>query len=107
MTRSWAILIGFALVLTIGCGDGRKHGATTPQRNDAIIHFDAPIKDAEVYVDGRFIRRIRELRGGLALSPGAHRIEVRHDHYHSLYLELRVEKRERRTIPVKLAPILP
>lgn len=107
MTRRSAILIGLVLVIAVGCGGGPSAGVNKPQRNDAILHFDTPVKNAEVYVDGRLIRRVRELRGGLALSPGSYRIEIRHDHYHSLYLELTVEKRERRTIPVKLAPILP
>jgi len=99
------VVIIVGLLLATACG-GLTVNTKTPS-NDAVIHFNSSVQDAEVWVNGVFVRRIRELKTGMALSPGAHRIQVKHDRYHTYYLELTVEKRERRTIPVKLAEILP
>jgi hypothetical protein len=65
------------------------------------------VRDAQVYVDGRFIAPLHALGGGVAVSPGTHRFELRHDDYFSSYLELELERAERRKVGVELAPILP
>ncbi len=103
--RSAALACVLAIGFAFGCG-GLTVNTKTP-RDDAVLHFKTSVKDAEVFVNGVFVRRISELSAGMALSPGTHRIEVRHDRYHTFYIELTVEKRERRTIPVKLAQRLP
>lgn len=92
-----------SLVFAVGCGAQAKPKTD----NDAVIYLKTSVSDAKVYVNGHFIRQIKDLHGGLALSPGRHRIEIQHDRYHTVYLDLKVEKRERRTIPVKLAEVLP
>ncbi len=107
-------LVGIALGLALlamptlpSCsttGSGRR--AAIP-RGDAVIKFDCPVRDAELWVDDRFIAEIGHLGGGIALSPGAHRIEIRHDRYHAHYQEIAVKRRERRTLEVDLAERLP
>lgn len=105
MTQRAAFILVVALALAAGCGGTTK--GTKPHSDDAIIYLKTSVSDAEVWVNGRFVARIKDLGGGLQLSPGRHRIEIRDDHYHTVYLDLKVEKRERRTIPVKLAKVLP
>ena len=47
------------------------------------------------------------LRGGVAVEPGTHRLELRHEDYFSSYLELTLVKAERKKVSMELAPILP
>jgi len=103
VTRRAAVIV--VLALATGCGGATK--ATKRHSDDAIIYLKTSVSDAEVWVNDRFIARIKDLGGGLQLSPGRYRIEIRDDRYHTAYLDLRVENRERRTIPVKLAEVLP
>jgi hypothetical protein len=93
------------VVLLAGCGASTR--GRGPDRNDAIIRVAAEVPDAELWVNDRFVGHVRSLRGGVALSPGAHRIEIRHDGYHTHYEVLTVAARERRTLTVDLAQILP
>lgn len=98
--------IVIAVLLAAGCGQAQRgvHGAT---RDDAIVYFSANVKDAGVWVDGLFIGGIESLHGGIAIDPGTHRIEVRHDDYFAYYEEVAVKAGERRTLEVALAPVLP
>jgi hypothetical protein len=98
-------LPGILLLLLAACGASTR--GRGPDRNDAIIHIAAEVPDAELWVNDRFVGHVRSLRGGVALSPGSHRIELRHDRYHTHYEVLTVEPRERRTLTVDLAQILP
>ena len=66
---------GCALVLALGCGHRQAPGGVTP--NDAIVRVRTNVGDAHVYVDGRFLAPIAALRGGIAVEPGTHRIELR------------------------------
>jgi hypothetical protein len=94
------------LVIAVGCGGRQGSGAAHP--DDAVVVFDCPIRDASVWVNGRYIEPIRDLSAGIALAPGkSHFIEVKHDRYHTFYAELSLQKRERRTLIVRLAEILP
>jgi hypothetical protein len=74
---------------------------------DAVITIACDVGEAEVWVNDRYLRRCQDLRGGMALSAGTHRIEVRHDAYHTHYVELTVLERERRQLDVRLAERLP
>jgi hypothetical protein len=101
-----------AVALAVGasacaaCG----HAPTVAKSDDdAIISLAwAPeIPDAALWVNGRYIAQLGQLKGGIALSAGTHRIEIRHDDYFPQYVELTVAARERRRLVVELAPILP
>lgn len=86
---------------------GPKVGPNGVTADDAIIKVQSNVRDAQVYVDGRFIAPLQALRGGVAVVPGVHRFELRHDDYFSSYLVLKVARAERRSVAMELAPILP
>lgn len=74
---------------------------------DAVVFVKASVRDAALWVDGRYIGPIESLRGGVAVTPGQHRFELRHDDYFSHYAQLDLAARERRTLEIELAPVLP
>jgi hypothetical protein len=93
------------LAIAAACG-GARRGGIDP--DDAVVAFDCPVRDASVWVNGRYIQPIRDLAGGIALAPGKpHFVQVKHDRYHTFYAELTLTKRERRTIVVRMAEVLP
>ena len=86
---------------------GPRAAATGVTSGDAIVYLQSTVRDAQVFVDGRFIAPLDALGGGVAVEPGVHRLELRHEDYFSSYLELRVARAERRKITVDMAAILP
>lgn len=101
---SRAVVIALALVLA-ACGPKPAPNSVTP--NDAIIYLKSNVTDAQVYVDGRFVGPVGVLRGGIALDPGKHRVELRKDDYFSRYAELDLHRAERKQLQLELAPVLP
>ena len=93
------------VLLLVACGG--KTVQTGVTRDDAIIAIRSNVKDAQVYVDGRFVTPLDAAGGGIAVTPGTHRFELRHEDYFSSYLELTLAKAERRKVSMELAPILP
>ena len=65
------------------------------------------VPDAAIFVDGRFIGPVGVLKGGVAVVPGHHRVELRHDDYFSRYVELDLKRADRKRLQVDLAPVLP
>ena len=86
---------------------GPKLDPNAPSADDAIVKLTSNVRDAQVYVDGRFIAPLVALRGGIAITPGVHRVELRHDEYFSSYLELTVTRAQRTTVALQMAPLLP
>lgn len=107
VSRMFAVLLALAGgVAGAGCG----HGPTvTRTDDDAIITLAwAPeIPDAALWVNGRYIAQLGQLKGGISLSAGTHRLEVRHDDYFPQFVELTVAAREQRRLVIELAPVLP
>jgi hypothetical protein len=93
------------LAVLVACGGRQNTGGVT--KNDAIVVLHSNVRDASLFVDGRFIGPVGILKGGIAVEPGVHRLELRHDDYFSRYLELDLKRAERRKIEVTLAPVLP
>ena len=89
--------------LVAGC----PRGGTPAEDTDAIVVIRTEAAEAVLWLDGRYIGPIASLKGGVAVAPGAHRIEIRDDAHFSRYLELQLAPRERKVIEVELAPILP
>ena len=56
---------------------------------------------------GRFVGPVNILRGGIAVDPGKHRVELRHDDYFSRYVELDLARAEKKQLELSLAPVLP
>ena len=73
----------------------------------SIIYITSNVGDAQVYVDGRFIAPLDALRGGVAVAPGEHRVELRHDDYFSSYLEVQVARSARQKLAIDMAAMLP
>lgn len=102
-----ALVMATLIVGGGGCGSGGR--ATTPRvsASDAVVRFRGAVADAALWVDGRFIGALGELRGGVAVAPGAHRFEVRHEAYFVEYRELDLAAGQRVTVDLELAPLLP
>jgi hypothetical protein len=96
-----------ALLLVMLGACGPKVGPNGVTSSDAIVQFKSNVRDAQMFVDGRFIAPLTALGGGVAVEPGVHRFELRHDDYFSSYLELSLGKAERRKVAMDLAPVLP
>jgi hypothetical protein len=96
--------------IALACG-ALACGARSSNRGaaggDAILYLRSNVRDAQVYVDGRFIAPLSALGGGLAIEPGTHRVELRHEDYFSSYLELQLARAERRKVALEMAAILP
>lgn len=93
------------LLLLAACG-----GAQTPKRlsaNDAIMYLTSNLADAQVYVDGKFVGPVNLVKAGIAVDPGKHRVELRHDDYFSRYAELDLQRAEKKKLDLDLAPVLP
>lgn len=98
-----ALIVCLALA---SCSGGAQSTRGKVPRNDAIIKIECPVADAELWVNDRFVAHIGKLRRGIALSPGQHRLELRHDRYHTHYQVIVVTARERKTLTVEMAEIL-
>jgi hypothetical protein len=92
-----ALLLAVALA---ACGGSRAGDGTA---NRAVLVIDSPVADAVLWVDGRYIAQLRDIRGGVRLPPGKHQIEIRHDSYHAYYGELTLEPTQRLRLTIELA----
>jgi hypothetical protein len=95
-----------AALLACACGGSKPHPGGV-ERDDAIVQLRSNVRDAQVYVDGRFVAPLGAVARGIAVEPGFHRIELRRDDYFSSYLELDLARAERRKVRMELAPVLP
>ncbi len=93
------------VVAVAACGHAPAHRGVSP--NDAIVYLKSNVTDAQVYVDGRFVGPINILHGGIAVDPGKHRVELRHDEFFSRYAELDLHRAEKKQLDLDMAPVLP
>lgn len=91
--------------LTVACGP--RIGVNGVTSDDAILYVKSNVRDAQVYVDGRFVAPLDALRGGVAVEPGMHRLELRREDYFSSYLEVQLVRAEKKTVAMEMAAILP
>ncbi|HEY1555974.1 MAG TPA: hypothetical protein VGF94_14150 [Kofleriaceae bacterium] len=87
------------------CGPKPAPNAVTP--DEAIVYVRANVREAQVFLDGRLVGPLRAVRGGIAVGPGRHRLELRADDYFSRYVMLDLGKAERRKLQLDMAPVLP
>ena len=104
--QTHALALAVIAASAIGCG-GNLRDPSRPDADDAVVRVRTAVKDASLWVDGRFIGPIGGLAGGVALEPGKHRFELRHDEYWSHYEELDLAPKQQVQLDVELAPILP
>jgi len=93
-----AVLLAAALALA--CGGGRGGDGAG---NRAVLVIESPVADAVLWVDGRYVAQLRDIRAGVRLPPGVHQIEIRHDNYHAYYGELRLRPTQRMRLTIELA----
>lgn len=98
LVLAWGILVA-ALTLPGGCAGVPT--ASGPGATAKLI-VRCPIADATVWIDDRLAGQIAEVRGGIRLGAGDHRVEVRHDAYHSRYFEISLAPGAIRTLEVAL-----
>jgi hypothetical protein len=98
--RSLVVVVALA-----ACGP--KTSPNGVAASDAVVYLKSNVRDAELFVDGRYVGPLLTLRGGVALSPGPHRFELRRDEYFSSYLELTLARAERKKVAMDMSPILP
>jgi hypothetical protein len=101
VTRALGALAWFA----IACGP--RLGPSRATGGDAILYLRSNVRDAQVYIDGRFVAPLNALGGGVAIEAGIHRIELRHEDYFSSYLELQLARAERKKLAIDMAAMLP
>jgi hypothetical protein len=100
-----ALFVLFVAGVLGACGPKPSPNGVTP--NDAVIVVQSNVGDAQVYLDGRFVGPLGVIRGGIAVDPGKHRLELRHDDYFSRYLELDLRRAEHKKLAIEMAPVLP
>jgi hypothetical protein len=94
-----------ALVLgALACGSRTPEGPKIPR---AVLRVVSNVPDAKIWVDERYIGPVGALPGGMRIAAGEHRLEVRHDRYHTRYVELTLAPNEVRTVEVTLVEALP
>ena len=99
-------LLAAAAVVSLAAG-ACSPAARTPSRDArALVQVDCPITDAMVWIDDTAVGEVRELRGGVAVRPGAHRIEIRHDRFHTRYFLVTLRQGEAHTVRVTMAELL-
>lgn len=98
------VVLGLVLVLA-ACGSPPPvHGVRAGQ---AVVYVSSNVRDAQVYVDGRFVGMLGMLHGGLAMDPGHHRVELDHTEYFSRYAELSLARAQRVKLDLEMKPVLP
>ena len=97
------------LVCVAACG-----GATAPPGTTAadaarrgVLLVRCPVPDAVLVVDEESLGELRALAGGVSVTAGHHRVELRHDRYHTRYAEVDVAAGQRQTLELVLAEALP
>lgn len=99
MARPERLAIAVAVALLGACGAAPR--ATRPA-GDAVLLIACATPDATVWVDEALVGEVRDVRGGILLDPGPHRVEVRHEQHYPRYLELDARAGERRRVTVDL-----
>ena len=101
MTRA----LGALAWLAAACGP--RIGPSRAASDDAIVYLRSNVRDAQVYIDGKFVAPLNALGGGVAIEAGAHRVELRHEDYFSSYVELQLTRAERKKLAIDMAAMLP
>jgi hypothetical protein len=79
--------------------------ASEPPRG--VLFVRCPVEDAVLVVDEEALGELRALPGGISVTAGHHRLELRHDRFHTRYSEVDVAAGQRRTLDLTLAESFP
>ncbi|MBT8493622.1 MAG: PEGA domain-containing protein [Deltaproteobacteria bacterium] len=88
----------------LACSGSQKSKSSA---NNAVILVSVAEPEAAIWVDGRFVAIASQAKGGVSVEPGSHRIEIRHDRYHTHYQLIEVTPKQRLRLEVELAEDLP
>ncbi len=91
-------------VVSTSCG---ATVGSSQRGRDGVVRFIGEPVEATIWVDGRFIAPLRYARGGVALSPGRHQIELRADAFLSEFLEIETVSGSKVDVTFALVPELP
>jgi len=97
--------VGFALVLVAACGASQR--APAPSTPHSVLILRCPITSAFLLVDDQPVGELRGLPHGVRLAAGRHRVEVRHDGYHTRYVEVTLAPGETCMMDLSLAEAFP
>lgn len=97
----WAAL----LLLFAACGAATPAPATPVPRGILVVH--CPVADALLVVDEQPIGELRHLAAGVRLAAGPHRVELRHDRFHTRYAEITLAAGATQTLELTLAEAYP
>jgi PEGA domain len=92
-------------VVLASCGGATPRA--TAERPRGVLFVACPVADAVLVVDEESLGELRALPGGVSVTAGHHRVELRHDRYHTRYAEVDVLAGQRRTLELTLAEALP
>jgi hypothetical protein len=93
-----------ALALLAACAG---HPPPPAEGERAVLFVACPVRDAALWVDGRFVAEIAEVARGLAMPAGRHRIELRHAGFFDYYGVVELAPHERKRLAIELAERLP
>jgi uncharacterized lipoprotein YmbA len=93
----------FALVMLAGCASSAR--TAVPARATLVVR--APVADAVLWIDEAHIGALSDVPAGVRLRAGTHRIELRHDHFHTRYAEVTLIAGEKKVLELTLAEALP
>ena len=94
------------LLLLSACG-ARSPAPTPAAVERGVLVVSSPVADAALWVDERFIGEVGRLSAGVRLTAGEHRVELRHDAYHTRYAEVTLAPGERKLLELSLTEALP
>jgi hypothetical protein len=78
-----------------------------PPTPTGVLLIHCPVPDASLWVDERLVGELRLLPAGVRVAAGPHRVELRHDRYHTRYAEATVAAGQRVELDLTLAEALP
>lgn len=105
LQRPLAILALLVAAFLGACG-GTPNVSGTRARYP-VLRVLCPVADADIFIDETYVGEVRTFPGGVKIPPGLHRIEIRHDRYHSRFYEVTLALDERRLLEVDLPEALP
>lgn len=93
-----------ALLLLVSCATAKP---TPTPKATAVLVVHCDVSDASLWIDDRLFGDIGRLPSGVRITAGEHRVELRHDRYHTRYAEVALGAGERKVLEVSMPEVLP
>ena len=95
-----------AFLAPLACSRSSKD-TQPPAKERGVIVLKCAVRDAVVWLDEVRQGRIVDVLDGISVEARLHRIQVRHERFHTFYREVAVENRGRVVVSVELAEVFP